>query len=385
MSNQKIRVLIVEDSPVAVLILKRILNSCPDIEVVGTAVNGIEGLAILPKVDPNVICTDLHMAQMDGLEFTKEVMKKFPRPILVISTSVQENDQDNVFRLLAAGAVDVFPKPQTGLSSDYDEIRQELINRIRVLAGVKVFTIHNHRQNPIQLENRSTFSPQTNTPANTINRVQTSFPSPNNAVVAVTPSQPRAARPIRRQPIKLIAIGASTGGPQALHTILTQLPANLKVPVVCVQHISEGFLQGLVSWLAIDCALPIKIAKPGEIPLAGNIYFAPDRHHLELDSRGCFACSIAPPVGGHRPSVTTTFNSVAKFYGAGVAGILLTGMGRDGADGLLSISKAGGFTIAQDEASSVVFGMPKEAIALGAAQYVLNLTSMVPLILNYVN
>ncbi|MGL6284491.1 MAG: chemotaxis-specific protein-glutamate methyltransferase CheB [Microcoleaceae cyanobacterium] len=379
MSNQKIRVLIVEDSPVAVLILKRILNSCPEIEVVGTAVNGIEGLAILQKVDPNVICTDLHMAKMDGLEFTKAVMRQFPRPILVISTSVQDNDQDNVFRLLAAGAVDVFPKPQTGLSSDYDEIRQELINRIRVLAGVKVFTIHNHRQDPIKLENRSTFSPQTTI----ISREKTNFPANSANSAAVTPS--RQIRQPRHQPIKLIAIGASTGGPQALHTILTNLPANLKVPVVCVQHISEGFLQGLVSWLAIDSTLPIKIARPGEIPLAGNIYFAPDCHHLELDGRGCFACSIAPPVGGHRPSVTTTFNSVAKFYGASVAGVLLTGMGRDGADGLLSITKAGGFTIAQDEASSVVFGMPKEAIALGAAQYVLNLTSIVPLLLNHLN
>ncbi|MGK7876046.1 MAG: chemotaxis response regulator protein-glutamate methylesterase [Xenococcaceae cyanobacterium] len=343
-----IKVLLVDDSPIAIAILKRILGSSPEIEVVGTARTGLEALALIPKVQPDVISTDLHMPQMDGLELTSKVMELYPRPILVISASVQEEDTDHVFRLLDAGAVDIFPKPRAGRAADYELLKQQLINKIKILSGVKVFTKRQKYPSPaksLKTENLPAFS-------------SSSFPKP-----------------------KVVAIGASTGGPKALEELFTHLPSDFPVPVICVQHISPGFLQGFIDWLAGSCRLPIQIAQPGNMPKPGTIYFPPEQEHLKLDASGGFICSNLPPVGGHRPSVTVTFESVAKFYGKATVGILLTGMGRDGAEGMQAIAQAGGFTIAQDEATSVVFGMPKEAIALGAAQEILPIEAIAPMLI----
>lgn len=339
MSLSPIRVFLVEDSPVSLVILKRMLTSTPDIQVVGTARNGIEALELIPEAQPTVICTDFYMPGMDGLEFTKQIMAKYPRPILVISASVQPDNTQNIFQLLEAGAVDVFPKPGAGLAADYELVKEELISKIKVLSGVTVFT---------------KYRPSTARPM----PAEVSPLRLTNTVVSASSK-------------RVLAIGASTGGPQALHSILAQLPANLPFPVLCVQHISEGFLQGLVNWLNAECRLPVKIAQAGEVPISGTVYFAPERAHLELDRQGKFICPDSALVDGHRPSVTVTFQSVAKFYGKAAIAVLLTGMGRDGAEGMRAIAEAGGITIAQDEKSSVVFGMPKEAIALGVVQHVL--------------
>ncbi|HEY9654899.1 MAG TPA: chemotaxis protein CheB, partial [Crinalium sp.] len=244
-----IRVLLVEDSPVVLVVLKRLLATAADIEVVGTASNGQEALELLPALQPDVICVDYHMPVMDGLTFTQRVMSQFPRPILVISTSVhpQENEH-NIFRLLEAGAVDIFPKLKVGTDQDYESFRQVLINKIKVLAGVKVFTRHSLK-------------------STTINQKTT-----NLMPLAKSASQSLEGIHAPISTIRAIAIGASTGGPQALHTLLTQLPDNLALPIFCVQHISEGFLQGLVNWLAAECRLPIKIAQAGALPLPGVIY-----------------------------------------------------------------------------------------------------------------
>jgi two-component system chemotaxis response regulator CheB len=331
-----IRVLVVDDSPVALTILQRILSSTGEIEVVGVARTGIEGLEMIPKLKPDVICTDLHMPKMNGLEFTIETMAMYPTPILVISASVQEDDTHHVFRLLDAGAVDIFPKPRSGQTSDYELIKQPLINKIKVLAGIKVF--RKKRQEPL--------------------------PTPSQSFTPTSPLKPTGK-------IKIVAIGASTGGPQALVEIFTRLPFNFPVPIVCVQHISEGFLGGLVEWLNNNSRLPVKIAFSGEIPQPGVIYFPPERKHLEFEIQRRFLCSGTLPVCGHCPSVSVMFKSVAKVFGSEGMGILLTGMGRDGADGLLSLYQQGGYTIAQDEKTSVVFGMPNEAIKLGGAKKVL--------------
>jgi two-component system, chemotaxis family, protein-glutamate methylesterase/glutaminase len=342
-----IRVLLVEDSQIALVILKRILDSSPQVEVVGTARTGIEALALIPEVQPDVICTDLHMPQMDGLEFTSQVMARYPRPILVISVSVQEDDTQQVFQLLEAGAVDIFPKPHAGLIADDTVLKQALIHKIQVLSGVKVFT-KRQKAAPTRSEIRR--------PA-----VSYSLPYP-----------------------KLVVIGASTGGPQSLHEIFANLPSNFPLPIICIQHISFGFLQGFIDWLGKSCRLPIQIAQAGDLPQAGRIYFPPEQQHLELDMKGRFVYSTAPPVNGHRPSVNVTLESVAKRYGNATIGILLTGMGNDGAAGMQAIAQAGGFTIAQDEATSVVFGMPKEAIALGAVKQVLPIQAIAPTLLTLV-
>ncbi|MGI8502129.1 MAG: chemotaxis-specific protein-glutamate methyltransferase CheB [Hassallia sp.] len=344
-----IRVLLVEDSRIALVILKRILDSSPLIKVVGEARTGLEALTLIPEVEPDVICTDLHMPQMDGLEFTFQVMALYPRPILVISVSVQKDNTHHVFQLLEAGAIDIFPKPTAGLATNDNLFNQELINKIKILSGVKVF--RKKRKSPSQVKNLeadnfSAFSFK-------------SYPKP-----------------------KIVVIGASTGGPQALKELFTQLPGDFSVPIICVQHICFGFLQGLIDWLATSCRLTIQIAQLGDTPKPGNIYFPAEQQHLELDTWGRFICSDSPAVAGHCPSVTVSFESVAKFYGKATVGILLTGMGRDGAEGMQAIAQVGGFTIAQDEATSVVFGMPKEAINLGAAKQILPIEAIAPRLLD---
>jgi two-component system chemotaxis response regulator CheB len=273
------------------------------------------------------------------LDFTKAVMAEFPRPILVISAVVQASDTSNIFNLMQAGAIDVVAKPQYGLSDELGLNARDLISKIRVLSGVHV----------IGRKNSTTQKPTLPTPAASVNM------------------------PINTQP-QIIAIGASTGGPQAFHQILTALPANFPLPIICVQHISEGFSLGLVNWLNQDCKLTVQFAETGMIPKAGNIYFAPDNKQLEINALRQLICSSASLHGGHRPAITVTLQSLASKYGRYVAGVLLTGMGRDGVDGLQSIKQAGGMTIAQDEASSIVFGMPRVAIEEQAAQVVLPLS-----------
>ncbi|MDO8369613.1 MAG: chemotaxis-specific protein-glutamate methyltransferase CheB [Candidatus Nitrotoga sp.] len=347
-TKSPIRVLLVDDSLITLAILKRILSSSPEIQVVGTAINGREALDLIPSLQPDVICTDLHMPVMDGLELTREVMDKFPRPILVLSISVRKDQTTNIFKLLEAGAIDVMIKPH-GTDAGVDELdARELIGKIKILAGV--VAIRKSRKEP---------------PA--------------------TPSGKRDVPLIEAAPPKIIGIGASTGGPQAFQEILSHLPGNFPLPLLCVQHVSEGFLQGMVDWLAGKTPLKIMIAATGVLPQPGTVYFPREGTHLTLDSEGRLECSSTLPYGGYRPSISVTFQSLAQHYGKSAAGVLLTGMGRDGVDGMQAITQAGGVTIAQDEESSIIFGMPKEAIAANAAHYVLPLPKIAPALLNLLN
>lgn len=343
-----IRVLVAEDSSVVQVILRRMLSSCHDIELVGMARTGREALEMLPRVLPDVVCTDLHMPEMDGFELTQAIMSTMPRPILVLSASVQAEDTQNVFQVLNAGAVDVLPKPIDSTSDNWNNLQKELVTKIRVLSGVAVFTQRAARARP----------------------------------PAAQPTPPRLSQEVRQRSYQMLAIGASTGGPQAIQAILSKIPRSFPVPIVCVQHISRGFLQGLVNWLDGECSIPVKIAQAGMRAQAGTAYFPPEDCHLVFDRPGCFAISHAAPLAGHRPAVTATFESVAQVYGRRGVGVLLTGMGKDGALGMQAIAQAGGVTLAQDEASSVVFGMPREAIALGAAQYILPLTDIAPVLID---
>jgi two-component system chemotaxis response regulator CheB len=341
-----IRVLLVDDSPLTLHILQRLLSRAPDLQVVGTAANGAEALDLLPALDPDVICTDMHMPVMDGLGLTRVVMATRPRPILVVSVSVETNSP-NVFQLLEAGAVDVYPKPRAFDTADQDKLARDLASRVRIVAGVHVI-----RHAP---------------------------PLPAAARLATPLKAPSGAR------VEIVAIGASTGGPQALREILVHLPADFPVPVLCVQHIGAGFLAEMVAWLDEASPLQVRIAVPGEAPCAGTVYFAPDDQHLEFDAGGRFVFSQAATRDGHRPSVTVTLRAMAHHFGAAALGVLLTGMGRDGADGMLAIAAAGGVTIAQDEASSIVYGMPREAVALGAARHVLALEQIAPALVALAN
>jgi two-component system chemotaxis response regulator CheB len=343
--SSPVSVLLVDDSLIALTILSRMLSTSPEIQVVGKARSGREALELIPRLQPTVICTDLHMPDMDGLELTKEIMGRFPRPILIVSAAVHPEDAQNVFRLLEAGAIDVLPKPRGGLAADEQRVTQELIRKIKIIAGVVALT-----------------------------RRRKVVPGPAQPQDGHS-SPPESLRP------RIVAMGASTGGPQALQTILGQLPADFPAPILCVQHISDGFLGGLVDWLATHCAMSVRIAQSWEQPLPGTIYFPQEGAHLEIDKGGKLLCSHTAPVDGHRPSVTVTFKSVADYSGDRAIGVILTGMGSDGAQGMQAIFEAGGITIAQNEESSVVFGMPKQAIALGAVKYVLpvsKIASMLP-------
>ncbi|MGB0564780.1 MAG: chemotaxis-specific protein-glutamate methyltransferase CheB [Spirulinaceae cyanobacterium] len=390
-----VRVLIVEDSLIAQAMLKRLLHHPPQVEVVGVANTGLDALQQMGSVQPDVICTDLHMPKMNGLELTQAVMARSPIPILVFSASVQPEDTRTVFKLLEAGAVDVFPKPRIESPESYAQLQKSLLQRIQVLAGVTVFTRKPRAQGmpqapaatqptPFQpLADAAEASPAKGSGAMVAGLTSSmSMDSASMGSASIRSASTGTVQPLQAaMPPRVVAIGASTGGPQALKTILSQLPAAFPLPVLCVQHISPGFLAGLTDWLQTLCPLKVQIARAGDRPQAGNIYFAPEQLHLELDRQGCFVQNARALVDGHRPSVTVLFEAVATYYRAAALGVLLTGMGKDGAQGLKVIHEAGGQTIAQDQASSVVFGMPQAAIALGAVQRIAGVGAIAPLIL----
>jgi two-component system, chemotaxis family, protein-glutamate methylesterase/glutaminase len=268
-------------------------------------------------------------------------MESCPTPIVVVSSNVESADLLIAFNAIQAGALDVVEKP-AGLShADFATIRERLLTTIKLMAEVKVVRRHRPRNRPAGAK---------------------------PALAAVRGGKPPA----------ILAIGASTGGPIALNTLLKALPSDFPLPIVVVQHMAAGFTHGLVEWLQLESRLPLKIAQHEQRIVQGEVYFAPDGCHLELCSRTTFGLSQAPPVSFVRPSVTVLFESVARTYGAEAIGVLLTGMGEDGATGLKVIHDHGGVTLAQDEASCVVYGMPAVAVRLGAAGAVLPLDRIAP-------
>ena len=329
-----IRVLIVEDSLLQLHIIKSVLSADKGIDVVGTAINGFEALSLLPTLKPDVICTDYHLPVMDGLEFIKRAVEIYPCPILVLSISVQPHQIDNIFKLLSAGAIDVMAKPRAtgGIISPEDGKR--LIEKIRILNGVKYIKVKNGHE---------------------------SAPTLDEADSALRLVRPRA-----------ILIGASTGGPQALEVIFSKLHPEFSIPIVCIQHISEGFLEGMLEWLAGITHLIVDIARTGDTPQPGHLYFPPEGLHLVLEADGRFDLVGPTKEEIYCPSIDRLFNSAARAYGPDVVAVLLSGMGEDGVAGIGSIYKAGGMTIAQDEKSSIIFGMPAAAIHSGSICKVLS-------------
>jgi len=331
------RVLLVEDSALELAVIQRILKN-GGVDVVGTASNGVEALALIPQLDPDVICTDFHMPLMDGLELTKQVMIQFPRPVLVLSISTQPHQMRNIMKIFQAGALDVMAKPlvQSGGISQIDP--QLLVDKIKILAGVNVVA-HNYKS-LVNLQPKCQEKKDT----------------------AIFP--------------KMIAIGSSTGGPQALLQIFKNLPENFSIPIVCVQHISRGFLCGMVEWLDDSSHLQIVVAEAGMMPHAGYVYFAPEGRHLVFDQDGRFKFIEAQAHDFHLPSADQLFMSMAQVFGSHCVGVVLSGMGNDGAHGIVSIFEKNGLTIAQDQGSSVIFGMPKAAIETGSIKKVLSLQAI---------
>ncbi len=380
-SSMPIRVLLVDNSPMALALQQKMLASAPNIEVVATAANGQEALRLLPEMKPHVVCTDFQMPVMSGLELVQNIMVTAPCPVLIVSSLVQTSEHDKLLPLLAAGAIDVFLKPTP--MQDFESTARAFTEKIRVLAGVFVFARRvaaapnatptvspTASVDPVSTPQRNSVPPTKSPPfeySKAISTPPTSTPPTSTSLVNDWASSAKTA-----DAIKIVGIGSSTGGPQVLQQIFSQLPANFPHPILCVQHISAGFLAGLVDWLDASSRVRVKVMKEGEIARGGTVYFPVEGCHMTIDADGRLRSSSAALQDGHRPSATTLFNSLAQSYGETVLAILLTGMGEDGARGLYQVFEAGGQTIAQNETSCVVFGMPRKAIELGAAQQILS-------------
>ena len=330
-------VLIVDDSPTLRHLIRAILTTDPELNVIGEARNGEEAVTMVARLHPDVVTMDIQMPHMDGYEAIRRIMSENPVPIVVLTSTESDIRLGATYKGVESGALMVVGKPR-GLPGD-DPEAVELINVVKAMADVKVI----RRKWKVQKRPESA--------------------GRGHAVRQATLSPP----------YRIVAVGTSTGGPPALRTVLGELPATFRAPVVVVQHISNGFTDGLARWLNDTISLRVKLAEEGEPLLAGTAYIAPDGVHLQVTGQGKVTLLKDSPMDGHRPSVTALFNSVAKQYGPRAVGVLMTGMGRDGANGLYAMKQEGAFTIAQDEASSIVFGMPKEAINMGAAGEVLAL------------
>lgn len=333
-----VRVLIVDDSAVVREVLTRMLESDPDIQVVGTAGDGAEAVTLTAKLRPDLITMDLQMPRMDGMEATARIMAYRPTPILILTSYLDRAGMYSTLDALAAGALDVLEKPTIVPGAQWQAMTGQLVDKVKLLARVRVIT---HVQGKTRQRWRD-----------------------------------RSASTTAGQNVEVIGIGVSTGGPRVLQQILPALPGDFSLSVLVVQHITEGFMAGLVQWLQPLCQLTIKVAEEGEAIVPGRVYFAPDSSHLVVAPGGTLHLSGADPVNGHRPSVDVTLKSLAAAYGDRAAGVLLTGMGSDGAAGLGAVRAAGGVTVAQNEESCVVFGMPRAAIELGAAEHVLSLPDL---------
>ncbi len=353
---KKIRVLLVDDSAVARFALNRMLASDPGIEVTGEARNGEQALRMVSKSQPDLVLMDITMEGMDGLTATENIMRTDPRPVIIISDHVGRRADIN-FEALQAGALEVIAKPTAQDITD-EAAHRRLQRLVRLAAEVPVVT-----------RRRTLRPPRSGVGSN----------DPAAAMAAPAGDPPAsvvAERPPVRRPASLICIGASTGGPPALSTLFAALGPAPNCPVLVVQHISPTFTDGLVRWLAQSSGMPVELATNGSVPRPGTVYLAPGDLHMELRD-GRLLLSSGPPESGHRPSVDLLFESVARSsLVTGSLAVLLTGMGRDGARGLKAIRAAGGRTIAQDQASSVVYGMPKAAAEIGAAGEILPLNAI---------
>ena len=327
-----IRVLIAEDSLTVRELLVAILEADPEIRIVGQARNGAEAVELAIRLKPDLVTMDIHMPVMDGFEATKEIMVHAPTPILIVSGSAEGREVELSMNAIRAGALMVVPKPQDPRSGGFDGARDGLLAMVKAMAEVKVVRRWAH-------ERRSQQTPP--------------------------------ARRVKDAPVRAVAVTASTGGPAVLQRMLADLPRDFAAPILVVQHIATGFVGGLAEWLGASCNLRVKVAEHGEPLLSRTVFVAPDEAHLGVGPGERVVVADAPPVNGFRPSGTYLFASAARVYGPSLTAVILTGMGSDGVQGLREVKAAGGRVLAQDQASSVVYGMPGEAVAAGVVDTVL--------------
>lgn len=339
MPSGKIKVLVADDSPLMLTLLVELLNGASDFEVIGAVEDGQAALDFLERTGtrPDVLLVDIHMPRLDGFEVTRRIMETRPLPIIICTATADPHELAVTFRSIEAGALACVQKP-VALGPDFEEKRRNLLQTLRLMAEVKV-----------------------------VRRWNRQHAAASAPVSDRNPTSRAAAAP----GIRFIGIGASTGGPPVLQTILSSLPRDFPVPLLIVQHIAPGFLGGMVGWLNETTGLRVHIAAHGAAPLPGHAYVAPDDFHLAADAGGRLRLVREAPETGLRPAVSYLFRSLANTCGPAAIGVLLTGMGKDGAAELKEMRNRGACTIAQDRETSVVHGMPGEAIERDAATLVL--------------
>ncbi len=339
--RQPVRVLVVDDSALMRKLIPQIIERDSSIQVVGTAMDGTFALRKIEELKPNVITLDLEMPRMDGMATLKEITKRYRIPVIVVSSHTTQG-ASTTFKALSHGAFDFVAKPKDVLSAQMDEIAGELISKIKAAAGTKV--------------------------------------SPNVHELDFIPAKANKRKLERRQPpVKTVAIGISTGGPNALQYMLSQLPADFPGAIVVVQHMPEGFTELFARRLDECCSVEVKEAQSGDMLLAGRVLICPGNRHIKVRRMplgDIVVLSDEERVNGHRPSVDVLFRSVATEFGRDCIAVLMTGMGEDGAEGMGAVKQAGGLTVAQSEDSCVVYGMPKAAVERGYANRVVPLDAM---------
>ncbi len=329
--QKKIRVLVVEDSTVIARILTTILNAAPDIEVVGVAGDGEKALALTEKLRPDLVTMDINLPKMNGYEATKRIMAFCPTPILVVSSTSYAVEMNMTFNAIYFGALDMIEKaPLENIDND-SSFETELLEKVRLLSKIRVIT---HPAGRLERAGLMNFSAK----KGKSEKILDTF---------------------------IVGIAASTGGPQIIHTILSQLPKSFDFCVLIVQHIVPSFTEGFVNWLSGGTFRDVRMAKSGDPVKPDLVYVAPGDAHLKVSPEGFLIVSHAPPEGGHRPSANTLFRSIAEVAGPYSLGVVLSGMGSDGLEGLKEMDKKKAPIIAQDEASCVVYGMPKVCVDAG--------------------
>lgn len=346
-----IRVLIAENSPVARELIDHILSSDTDIQVIGTAVNGREAVESTAHNKPDLVTMDIHMPELNGFEATRVIMETNPVPIIIVTGSSDMREMETSFRALEAGALVVLQKPQGIGHADYEVRARDLITTVKLMAEVKVVKRWARHAGRASFEGAESL-----------------------AGLSAHPTE-----------IKIVAVGASTGGPPVIEKILSRLPKDFPAPVLIVQHMAAGFTQGFAEWLGQTSSLPVHVALNGSLMLPGHVYVAPDGSQMKVQRDGRVSCVKDKSENGLMPSVSCLFQSVAEVFGKKAAAVLLTGMGKDGAEELRQLREQGAVTMAQDKESSVVFGMPGEAIRLNAAQYVLSPEKIAAVLTNLVD
>jgi two-component system chemotaxis response regulator CheB len=328
---KSLRVMVVDDSAFMRFSIAQRLNEDPDIQVVGSASNGREALRLIPQLQPHVITLDVEMPHLDGLSTLREIMQDFPRPVIMFSSLTKEGASETI-QALMLGAVDFIPKPANHI--DTRNAMEEVTAKVKLAAGAKVKSV-------------------------------VSLP------VKPSVAQPEKRVRFYRKDVPVVMIGASTGGPGALSEIIPALPADLPSPVVVVQHMPAGFTRSLSERLNAISTLKVKEAEPGDKLLVGQVLLAPGGFHMVLDEKEKVVLNQNPTVHGVRPAVDVTLNSLTRQLGGHVIGVILTGMGSDGALGMSILHDSGGYVIAEHESTCVVWGMPRSVVEAGAASIVL--------------